>query len=99
MLLRTARIQTSAKKGNLIVKHLKNKSIDQIKYLLHSSPKKVAIILKKFFLNWEKEFGISGCLYGYINTLRPIKRLQVMSRGRRGIKTKPFVKFYFKCNI
>ena len=90
----TPRIQSSAKKINKITYLLKNKSIEQVKYTLCNMPQKVAKILYKQILNWEKIKPIKGIKYTYINMLKPIKRLEYKSRGRVGLKTKPFSKIY-----
>ena len=90
----TPRIQSSAKKINKITYLLKNKTIDQIKYILCNMPQKVAKILYKQILNWEKAKPFKAIKYTYINMLKPIKRLEYKSRGRMGLKTKPFSKIY-----
>ena len=90
----TPRIQSSAKKINKITHLIQNKTIEQVKYSLCNMPQKVAKILYKQILNWEKTSPFKTIKYTYVNMLKPIKRVEFKSRGRVGFKRKPFSKIY-----
>ena len=90
----TPRIQSSAKKINKITHLLKNKSVEQVKYILCNMPQKVAKILYKQIVNWEKNIEFKFIRYTYSNMQKPIKRVEFKSRSRIGFKRKPFSKVY-----
>ena len=104
MIVKTAKMQTSVKKVEFVLRHIrrKPKSIDETMSDLSFINRKMAKLLNRFLKNMKDSKGLKGderITECWACKDMVLKRMMIMSRANMGLKRRRFSTVFFKIDI